>query len=440
MNTWIKISLKNIKLHWKHSLGAVISIASGFISLCMFQGYMDDVGRLYVDTFSKAKMFGDIIIEEKSFRSIAGKESPLKHSLTLESQIKIEQYFNSHPHQVKVYSRFLNLSGMISNGNENTIFEGRGYDLDKGALLREESWAWDTMYGIPLHINKSPDSMVLGFNLAKLLSCKEEKTEKFYDPTGGFKAVDRPFSCKNSLMQLSVTTENEQMNALDLNVSGFIDASYKEIDNKFLQVSLENAQMLMDTKKISYYTLRLADGVESDVFIRDFIQYAKEQGLDVDAKLWTNHPIGDMYNRTMELLTIFRNFIVIVILFIAGLSIFNTMIKIVRERTREIGTLRSLGFSQGIVTAIFMYESFFLGCFGILGGMIISLVSGTLINLLGITYKAGVLTQPVLFRIQSGVTLYCISGIVLLILTLLTSYIATRQTTKKKIIDCLTHA
>ncbi len=437
---WFKISLKNLALHWKHSLGAIISIASGFISLCIFQGYMNDVGRLYVDTFSQTKMFGDIIIEHTLLSSKEGKKNPLNYGLTLDAQVKIENYLNAQSDDVDLFMKFLSISGMLSNGDEYTIFEGRGHELDKGALMRTRNWAWDTMYGKPLYLADGPDSLVLGFSLAKLMGCKGVKEESFYDPIGGYIAENRPFTCKKNLLQLMVTTVNDQVNALDLDVSGFIDANYKEVDNKFVEVSLKNAQILMDTDKVSYFTLRLKDNVDRKKFIEKFNNFSRGNNLDIKAIPWILHDVGEMYVRTMQLLTIFRNFIVVVILFIAGLSIFNTMNKIIRERTREIGTLRSIGISQKIVTKIFMYESFLLGFFGVLIGMIISIFSTLVINAIGVTYKAGVLTQPVLFRIESSFTLYLISGLFLLFLNLLTSYFAIKQTTNKNIVESLTHS
>lgn len=440
MKTLIVIAIRNIRLHWKHSLAATIAIASGFVSLCMFQGYMDDVARLYVDTFSEAKMYGQLIIEHKDRQSVEGRSQPLHYSLNPEDQIKVEQFFKENTEEVMNWTRFLTVSGMISNGRENTIFEGRGYDLDSGAKMRKETWAWDAMYGVPLHKALDPASIHLGYNLAKLLGCKESTPEKVYDPAGGYKPEERPFECKNPYVQLTVTTENEQVNALDLTVAGLIDGNYKEVDNKFIQLSLENAQQLMDTKKISYYTVLLNESYPVKSFQKKFKDYAQKNNLPVDVRPWTEHKVGDMYIRTMQLLSIFRNFIVVVILFIAGLSIFNTMVKIVHERTKEIGTLRSLGFSQKKVLIIFIFESFFLGVLGIVLGAVFSLLASGLINLLGITYKAGVLTQPVVFRIMSSFNLYAVSFLVLITVTLLTSFMATRKAAKKKIIECLTHA
>lgn len=426
--------------HWRHSMAAAISIASGLISLCMFQGYMDDVEKVYVNAFSKMKMYGHLIIENRKWNTVEGKSNPLKYSITPESQALIENFFNEHKELVKVWVRFLNVSGMISNGRESTIFDGRGYDLESGMLIRQEAYKWDALYGLPLDQNINKDSISLGHNLAKLLGCTEERQINFYTSEGGYLAGNRPFICKHPIVQITSTTENEQVNALDLEVSGFINGIYKEIDNKLIHLSLENAQMLLDTKKISYYTVL----IQKDSYLYEFMEkikkFSTENNLDLEVRDWPSHPVGEMYSRTMELLTIFRNFIVTVILFIAGLSIFNTMVKIVKERTKEIGTLRSLGFSSHQVIKIFMNEAFLLGGAGVVFGSIFSILMTHFVNWRKFSYKAGVLTKPVLFRIEISVKLYVTSALILLTLTLLTSFLATRRTTKKKIIECMTDA
>ena len=435
----LKLAFRNIHLNFKHSLAAVIAVASGIIGLCIFQGYIDDISRLHHQSFSNLQMYGDIIIEHKLLRSPKGKSNPLKYGLDQEYQKKIEQFFSENPRYKKTLVPFLHINGMITNGRENTIFDGQGYNINEGQDMREKSWEWDTMYGIPLHKNQDPNSIVIGYNLSRLLNCKEDKSENFYDHSGGFTPIERPFHCNNTNVQLTVTTEGEQVNAQDFIISGMVNANYKEIDNKFIQISLKNAQSLMNTNKISYYTLKLKSELEQKSFLINFAHFSKSNNLNLLATPWLEHPVGEICLKTMEFLIIFRNFIVTVILFIAALSIFNTMVKIVKERTREIGTLRSIGFSRANTIKIFILESAFLSFIGSFCGIAVSLVTSEIINHLNIPYKAGVLTLPVIFKIEESFTLYIISSCLLLTITIFTTYIAVYKTVHKKIIENLSH-
>lgn len=58
-------------------------------------------------------------------------------------------------------------------------------------------------------------------------------------------------------------------------------------------------------------------------------------------------------------------------LFIASLSIVNTMVMSVSERTREIGILKSLGAEEGQIRWLFLLESGLIGVLGSLGGLLL---------------------------------------------------------------------
>ncbi len=432
----IKIALRNLLSNWKHSIAASIAISSGFISLCLYQGYMDDVQRLYLMAFSEGKMYGDIMVENSLYSKKEGKTNPLKYSLTKDEQNKLDNFFRKSEDYIKGHAKFLNVKGMISNSNESSIFIGKGYDLAEGLRIRGSGWAWDAMYGKPLTIGKK-DELHVGYTLAKFLGCDLPKLKSFYVVGSGYKKEVRPFTCKRNDLQLIAATEHKQMNALDLNVVGIVDASYKEIDSRFVQMSLETAQSLLDTDKVSYYVVSLKDRKDFNRFMQDFNKFNQDEKLNLTASLWTKHEVGSLYVSTMELLSLFRNFIILVILFIVGFSIFNTFIKIVKERTKEIGTLRSLGFSKLYVMSIFISESILLAISGSIIGGILSWIFSTITNSLAITYNAGGLSQPVLLGILISPELVLKCFAILLFLSLFACFISMKETFKKTIVECL---
>jgi putative ABC transport system permease protein len=256
----------------------------------------------------------------------------------------------------------------------------------------------------------------------------------------GYKPEVRPFHCSSPDIQLNITTPEGQLNALDLQVVGLMDALYKDIDDKFLATSLEDAQTLMNTKNISYITVKfLKKGGYIDDIINDFNAQAEKAGLQQRMIRWENHIIGEMYVRTMDLLGVFRNFVVSIIVAIAGLSIFNTMMKLVKERTREIGTLRSIGFLPKQILYIFVSEAVTLSFIGGLIGSLIAVIGTLILNGVGIVYKAGVLVEPVPFQILISPNLYVFSFIFLSLLAALTTWIVCRSTLKNNTAENLTY-
>jgi putative ABC transport system permease protein len=155
---------------------------------------------------------------------------------------------------------------------------------------------------------------------------------------------------------------------------------------------------------------------------------------------WQDQPsIGDLYNRSLEFLSIFRNFVVIVIISISVMSILNTMTKSLSERTREVGTLLSFGFRHNHIRIVFLAEALLLCSLGLAFGGVGSIVTQFIVNKVGILYKAGLLSEAVPFRITLDPVVMLIATLVLLALSALATIAALQRVLKKPIIDCLHH-
>jgi len=440
LRSFFLIALKNVKRHWRHSLAAVISISAGFIALVVFQGYMENVRTMYLETFRSRFMYGDVMIENEKATAAEGKSDPWAYSLTLNDQKAIENFLQTHQSQVESKARFLQVSGLLRGASSSMIYRGVGYDLQGGADIRGKGWAWNTIYGVPLQKAADGDNIVIGQTLSELVGCEPEKPIKVLNGIEGYKPEERSFSCTAPSLQLSSVTAGGQLNAMDFNVVGIIDGAYRDVDSKIVMMSLDRAQQLMGTPLISFETVKIREPSEISSLIEQFNQTMKEQKHPVHMLRWEDHPVGDMYVRTMNLLSTFRNFVVIIIVAIAGLSIFNTMVKVVKERTREIGTLQSLGFQSWAIQMIFFFEALLLAVAGCLIGAVLSIIMSLVINVISIPYKAGVLSAPVPFEVSIVPALYGISILFLGGLSILTTWLAARSSMNQRITDNLTHS
>jgi putative ABC transport system permease protein len=73
---------------------------------------------------------------------------------------------------------------------------------------------------------------------------------------------------------------------------------------------------------------------------------------------------------------------VMILFFIIQVGVVNTLRMTIRERTREIGTMRSIGMQKGDVRNIFLLETFFLTFFACLAGIALSFVAMALLTLI----------------------------------------------------------
>ncbi len=434
------IAFRNAFKNWRHSLAAIISISAGFLSLVLFQGYITDVNHMYEEGYTHRAMYGHLLIENPEIQSAEGRARSEDFLIPIEEQQKVNQFLKENALDIKETVRFLPVTGMVTNGKNSFIFVAMGYDVDAGAIMRAPNWTWETLYGVPLHIAKDPQGVVLGQSLGFLLGCVAVKKDTTMVQNSGYVPENRPFQCQRSSIQVSANTVTGQLNALDLNVVGLIDGGYKDIDEKWMKISLENAQLLLNTDKIRFQSVLLKNDRKMDQFVSKFNEFSKAQGLKLHAIKWYDHKIADLYKQTKSLLGIFQTFIVTVILTIACLSVLNTVVKSVKERTREIGTLRSIGFTGRQVGLIFSMEALYLSMMGVVVGATVAIITTFAINQAGILYRAGLLSEPIIFRIGYDFKAYLLCTVLLGILSVLASHLAAKSTVRAPVSQNLTHA
>lgn len=434
----LKIALRNTLKNWRHSISALLSLSASFVSLVLFDGYMDDIKAMYIDNFSRRQMLGDIVIENKDQYSKEGISSPWVYWITKEDQDFIKDKVSVGPAKADIMVRNIYFQGMITNGIQSQILLGRGYDLAEGEKMRGKNWSWNVTYGTPLDRQENPFVAALGQGLAKKLACTYTKDPNAMTFYGGYAEVDKPFDCATKDLQISTTTVDGQLNAVDITAAGLMDAGYKDVDDRFIQTSLDVAQTLMNTDKVSYISLSTS-GKNVDKAVDYLNTEVFKDKKYLAAHRWENHRLGEMYTKTMDFLSIFRNFVVVVIVLVSTLSVLNTMVKLVKERTREIGTMRSIGFLPQDVVKMFFIESVFLSLMGTAIGAVIALGLTFIFNSVKIMYKAGLLSEAVAFRIAFYPNAYAAAFLLLVSVGTVATFFATRQIIKSKIIDNLTY-
>ena len=93
---------------------------------------------------------------------------------------------------------------------------------------------------------------------------------------------------------------------------------------------------------------------------------------------------------TLQLIKGLTVVLLLILIAIVVTGIMNTMWIAIRERTREIGTLRAIGMQRGGVLWMFLLESLLLGLFGAMGGALAGVLIASGINALHLAVPLGV--------------------------------------------------
>jgi ABC-type lipoprotein release transport system permease subunit len=161
---------------------------------------------------------------------------------------------------------------------------------------------------------------------------------------------------------------------------------------------------------VSYYVLLLKDPASAPAWSKAFNGKAKTAGLALSAAPWQKHAEGDLYRRTLSVLDTYADFMSVIMLVMVGLVVIAAAMKLVGERTREIGMLRALGFRSRSILVALGYEAVVIALLGVVMGAIATFAVAVFINAMNFEYFVGGMTQPAYFRLAYTPRLYVIAA------------------------------
>jgi putative ABC transport system permease protein len=179
---------------------------------------------------------------------------------------------------------------------------------------------------------------------------------------------------------LVVNTATGGVNAVDATVRGLFATITKAYDDSALRIPIALARRLLKVEGAQSYALLLDKTENTDTAVARLRSEFK--GVPLEFVPW--HDLADFYKKTAELFTRQIGVVRMIIAAIIVLSISNSMVMAVLERTGEIGTSMALGYRRKAVLGLFLCEGFLLGLIGGLVGLIISFVAAEAISAVGI--------------------------------------------------------
>ena len=336
MGYLVRMAMRNLWRNRRRSLLAMVSVAMASL-LCLFlQGLLGGFQESFVKNFTKNDT-GHVRITTKDFSQRA-------ELLPVDAMI-------AHPEQIESRIRaFPPLAGRIRLMTERISFgvllENKGYNKSAVALAgdprTEESLLYLQRSILPGgHYIDGPGQTIIGAGLAD----------------------DLKLSVGDSLKVVSQASDGS-LQLKKLRITGIFKTGVSTLDGKVFQMPILDAKAF----------LRTGGGTQSIIIMLDDYHDAEKaaaqiSGLLHDASLavtpWT--AIGD-YGRLMRIEEKIFNVLFVIVLFLGAFIITNIMTMVVLERRKEIGILKSMGFANGEVLVLFLWEGVFLGIWGSLIG------------------------------------------------------------------------
>jgi putative ABC transport system permease protein len=336
-----KIALRNIFRNRRRSAITLAVIVFGAIGLILFGGYKAVTFRGLRE--STIRRIGHLQVFGAG-ASKAESQKPLEYGL--EDAAAIRREIERDP-RVRTTTAQITLMGLISNGDRSETYLATAVEPEKDRAMN----AHRLVSGTELPDHES-DAILVGAGLAKSMHVKP-----------------------GDYLTLMTTTVTGSLNAMDVRVAGIIRTGVREYDDRAIKMPIEGAQQLLQTTKIEKLLVFLKNTDDTSA-VEAAIQ--KKYNSQLETKNWAQ--LASFYHQVVLLYNGIFGFLGLIVFGTVVFSVANTIVMSVFERTREIGTLLSVGTTRGKVWRMFFAEGFLIGVIGGLLGIAAGVALAQLIN------------------------------------------------------------
>jgi putative ABC transport system permease protein len=442
--------LRSLRRNRRRNIATGTAIALGYAALVLLGGYILRVEN-YLRTVAN-------YIQYSGHQSIYGKNGlelhrmrPVQYRLSAREQEAIAEVLAAEP-DVDLSVAYLMGNGLEGNGCKSVPFTALGVEpgMDKRlrshpAVLSAAPELARPLRGTELTTHVELERPVaLSTGLAKLLGksrvydevSKSPAVQSFIEDCEAPEAVQQIATDAN--VQLVAATDSGYFSAVDGDVVSIIFTGISETEDSTVVTSLKGLQELYGTERVTYVAVFLKRYGYIAAHVRALEARLQPRGLDVSVYSYDDKAVNPHYVGTVGFLLVMASFISIVVFSVVLLSVLNSMTLNIIERTREIGTLRSLGFTRGQMLGLFLREGLILAALSVASGLVLALGVAWLVNRQNIRFSPLGVPGTLQFLLTLNAGLCVGLAVVLGVLGVFANMVATRSWTRESIVKLMT--
>lgn len=344
----LRLAARNLTRNAGRTGVAMLAVAGGVVAFLLAGGFIEWIFQDMRESTIHSQLGHLQIVRPEYFEK--GIADPYAFLLPADSP---EQALVERTPGVVSLAPRLALSGLISLGDATIPFIGEGVDPVRE---RPISTRLTITRGRDL-ADASEAAVLLGDGLADSLGA-----------TLGARVV------------LLTTAASGSPNAIELTVVGTFATVSKEFDDSALRLPIALARKLIRVRGATSWVTVL-DRTEQTASVVETLRAALPQDA-FQLVPWSD--LADFYNKTVILFKKQINVVKFIIGLIIVLTISNTQMMTVLERTTEIGTSLAIGQRRQLVMRTFLTEGLLIGALGGVIGVILAYLIAAMISAIGI--------------------------------------------------------
>ena len=405
LKTDVALAFRNVVRQRRRSLIGVLSVAFGVVCLILAAGFIEWVFWAMREGVIRSRI-GHVQVVRPGYLQ-SGRADPFAFLLP---DLAPQREAIARIAGVETVAPRLLFSGLASLGDSTISFIAEGISPERERGLGRYVLILD---GRDLSAD-DPKGITLGQGLAANLEAKI-----------GDKLV------------LVANTQTGGINAVEATVRGVFATAAKAFDDAALRVPLPLSQELLRVSGSHMWVILLDDTNRTQEIRNALAARFGKDGLEFVP--W--YDLADFYNKTVGLFSKQVGVMRLIIAFIIVLSILNTQMMSVLERTSEIGTSMALGVTRAQTLRRFLLESLVIGLIGGLLGLVVGMLLALLISAIGIPMPPPPgMARSFIGEIRVTWPLAADAISLALITTLLAGIYPAWKASRMEIVDALRHA
>jgi putative ABC transport system permease protein len=343
----LKLAARDLTRNHARTLISLSAIAFGVVALLLAGGFVEWIFWAMREDAIRTGT-GHLQVSRPGFRD-AGFADPNRFLLP-ESGAEFA-VVRGAPH-VQVVGERLILSGLVSSGETTIAFSG-----EAGDPTAERTLSADLQVDGENLDAADRAGVLLGRGLAKALAVHRGDTVRFL-----------------------VTIPGGGINAVEARVRGIFTTEVKAYDDSAARLPIALARDLLRIKGSHAWVMALTGTERTD----ETLSYLRARLPSDRFELKSWFELSDFYRKSVTLLSRQVAVVTLFIGVIIVLSISNTLMMSVLERTAEIGTILTMGTRPRKVLQLFILQGFLLGAIGAIIGLVVGFLLAQIISYVGI--------------------------------------------------------
>jgi putative ABC transport system permease protein len=241
----------------------------------------------------------------------------------------------------------------------------------------------------------------------------------------------------DSNVQLAGRDFSGGFSAADAEIVDHYSSGLALADDTGLIAPLSLLQSLYNTQSVTYMALYLRPGVSVHPYLKQITERLRAAGLDLSLYPYDTEEMSLFYVGVMNFLFAMAAFFVLLVFGVVALSIINAQTMSVIERSREIGTLRSIGYSRQFVAGSMALETLLLAVLSLIAGLATAISIIAAVNRLNFRFTPPGIAGDMQFMLNLSAPLGLILAVAILALACETSRRTALARTQQRVFELM---